>query len=53
MRTLATVVAALAVLAAGLYLGGHPDRLPDPLRDVFVDESTDVQASAIDLIKDN
>jgi carboxyl-terminal processing protease len=53
VRTLATVVAALAVLAAGLYLGGHPDRLPDPLRDVFVDESTDVQASAIDLIKDN
>jgi len=53
VRTLATVVAALAVLAAGLYLGGHPDRLPDPIRDVFVDESTDVQASAIDLIKDN
>jgi carboxyl-terminal processing protease len=52
-RALATVVAALAVLAAGLYLGGHPDRLPQPVRDVFVDETTDAQATAIDLIKDN
>jgi carboxyl-terminal processing protease len=43
----------LVTLAAGLYLGGHPDRLPDPLRDVFVEENTDVQASAVDLIKDN
>ena len=52
-RALATIVAALAVLAAGLYLGGHPDRLPEPVRDVFVDENTDAQATAIDLIKDN
>jgi carboxyl-terminal processing protease len=52
-RSFATILAVLAVAAVGLYLGGHPDRLPDPLRDVFVDEDTDVQASAIDLIKDN
>jgi carboxyl-terminal processing protease len=52
-RTLAAIVAVLAALAAGLYLGGHPERLPDPIRDVFVDENTDVQVTAIDLIKDN
>jgi carboxyl-terminal processing protease len=28
---------ALLVLAVGLWLGGHPDRLPGPLRDVFVE----------------
>jgi carboxyl-terminal processing protease len=53
VRTLGAIVAALAVLAAGLYLGGHPDRLPGFVRDAFVDENTDVHASAIDLIKDN
>ena len=31
------MVALLAVLAAGLWLGGHPAKLPGPLRDVFVD----------------
>lgn len=53
LRTLGAIVAALAVLSAGLYLGGHPDRLPNFVRDAFVDENTDVQATAIDLIKDN
>jgi carboxyl-terminal processing protease len=53
VRGLAAIAAALAALAAGLYLGGHPDRLPEPVRDLFVDESTDTQASALDLIKDN
>jgi carboxyl-terminal processing protease len=53
VRGLVAIAAALAALAAGLYLGGHPDRLPEPVRDLFVDESTDTQASALDLIKDN
>ena len=53
IRTIAAVVAALAVFALGMYLGGHPSGLPEPLRDVFVDESTSVQAEALDLIKDH
>ena len=53
MRAIAAVVAVLAALALGIYLGGHPSSLPDPIRDAFVDESTSVQAEAIDIIKDN
>jgi carboxyl-terminal processing protease len=53
MRAVAAVVAVLAALSLGLYLGGHPSGLPEPLRDVFVDESTSVQAEAIDIIEDN
>lgn len=43
----------LAVLAAGLWLGGHPAKLPPPLRDVFVDESAGLTAEASELIEDN
>ena len=53
MRAIAAVVAVLAALALGMYLGGHPSGLPEPLRDVFVDESASVQAEATDLIEDN
>jgi carboxyl-terminal processing protease len=50
----AAVAAALvAVLCAGLWLGGHPGELPEPLRDVFVDESASLTSEAIDVIEDN
>lgn len=45
--------ALLAVLAAGLWLGGHPAKMPPPLRDVFVDESAGLTAEASELIEDN
>jgi carboxyl-terminal processing protease len=45
--------AALAALAAGLYLGGHPGDLPGPVRDTFVEEQTAVESQAADIIKDN
>jgi hypothetical protein len=48
---LAAVV--LIALGAGMWLGGHPSSLPQPLRDLFVDETTSVQAEATDLIQDN
>jgi carboxyl-terminal processing protease len=47
------IFALVAVLAAGLYLGGHPSDLPRPIRDVFVDDNADLSADATDLIKDN
>ncbi len=52
-RGITAVVAVLAALALGMYLGGHPSDLPEPLRDAFVDESTSVQAEATDVIQDN
>ena len=45
--------ALIAALCAGMFLGGHPDALPEPLREVFVDEETSLTAEAIDVIEDN
>jgi len=52
-RTLGVVAALLATLAAGLWLGGHPAKMPPPLRDVFVDEAAGLSAEASELIEDN
>ena len=41
------------VLCAGLWLGGHPGKLPDSLRDAFVDETAGLNAEATELIEDN
>ena len=46
--------AALVVLfAAGLWLGGHPRNLPEPLREVFVAEPTGLVGEAAEAIEDN
>jgi carboxyl-terminal processing protease len=48
-------LAALAVIAAlglGIYLGGHPQDLPTPLRDAFVDEHLSLTADARNTIQD-
>ena len=46
--------AALVIfLAAGLWLGGHPRDLPEPLRDVFVDETGGLTAEAAEAIEDS
>jgi carboxyl-terminal processing protease len=49
----ALAVGAVAVLCAGIWLGGHPGRLPNFLRDPFVDESAGLTAEATELIEDN
>jgi carboxyl-terminal processing protease len=49
----AFAVALVAMLAAGLWLGGHPRALPDPLRDVFVSEPSGLAAEAAEAIEDN
>ena len=52
-RTLGLAMVLLAVLAAGLWLGGHPAKLPPPLRDAFVDDSAGLTAEASELIEGN
>jgi carboxyl-terminal processing protease len=52
-RTLGLAAAFLAVLAAGLWIGGHPAKMPPSLRDLFVDESAGLTAEASELIEDD
>ena len=52
-RALGLAALLLAVLAAGLWLGGHPARMPPFLRDAFVDESAGLTAEASELIEDD
>ncbi len=49
----AFAVALVALFAAGLWLGGHPRSLPDPLRDVFVSEPGGLSAEGAEAIRDN
>lgn len=42
----------LIALAGGLYLGGHPDTLPDDVRRVFVADGNAVRDQIIDSIQD-
>jgi carboxyl-terminal processing protease len=51
---IAALVAALAVvLCAGIWLGGHPAKLPEFLRDRFVDDAAGLNLEATELIEDN
>jgi carboxyl-terminal processing protease len=52
-RAVGLVAALLATLAAGLWLGGHPAKMPPPLRDAFVDDSAGLTAEASELIEDS
>jgi len=44
---------ALAALCAGLWLGGHPEDLPGPVRDAFVSDDRALRAEVLDTIQDN
>ena len=52
-RTLGLAAALVAMLAAGLWIGGHPAKMPPVLRELFVDESAGLTAEASELIEDN
>jgi carboxyl-terminal processing protease len=43
----------VVVLCAGIWLGGHPGKLPEQLRDRFVDDSAGLNLEATELIEDN
>jgi carboxyl-terminal processing protease len=44
---------ALIALAAGLWLGGHPESLPEPIRDAFVSDDRALRAEVVDTIEEN
>jgi carboxyl-terminal processing protease len=46
-------VVLVLVLCAGIWLGGHPGKLPEFLRDRFVDDSAGLNLEATELIEDN
>ena len=46
-------LAVLAVFAGGLWLGGHPGDLPEPLRDVFVEDERGLRAELIEVIEED
>src|SRR4051794_38936230 len=50
---LALVAALLAVLLGGIWLGGHPAKLPEFLREHLVDGSAGLNLEATELIEDN
>jgi carboxyl-terminal processing protease len=52
-RTVGLTVALLAMLAAGLWIGGHPSHMPSLLREAFVDEAAGLTAEASELIEDD
>lgn len=49
----AYAVALVAFLCAGLWLGGHPGRLPEFLRQPFVGSAAGLNVEATEVIKDN
>jgi carboxyl-terminal processing protease len=46
-------VALIAFLVAGVWLGGHPSKLPGFAREAFTEEPTSLVAEASEIIKDN
>ena len=46
-------VALIAILTTGIWLGGHPENLPGPVRDALVDDDRAVRAEVLDAIEDN
>jgi carboxyl-terminal processing protease len=54
VRNAVFVIAGLALaLFTGIYLGGHPSTLPDPIRDSFVDEDRALRSEIVETIEDN
>lgn len=52
-RIAALAAALLATLCLGIWLGGHPGKLPSFARDAFVGDAAGLSAEAVDLIEGN
>src|SRR5215218_1902597 len=53
VRIAASAVALIAVLGAGLWLGGHPAKLPSAVSDVFVGGNAGLNVEATEAIEEN
>jgi carboxyl-terminal processing protease len=53
LKATVAIATALVVLAGGIWLGGHPESLPDPLRDAFVTDDRGLRAELQDAIEDD
>jgi carboxyl-terminal processing protease len=53
LKTGVVIVAAAALLIGGIWLGGHPESLPDPLRDAFVTDDRGLRAELQDAIEND
>jgi carboxyl-terminal processing protease len=51
LKAAAVVAAVAAILLAGIWLGGHPESLPDPIRDAFVTDDRGLRAELQDAIE--
>ena len=52
-KTAALLACGLVLLCGGIWLGGHPETLPEPVRDAFVDDDRALRAEVVDSIKDS
>ena len=52
-KTVAVIAVAAALLVGGIWLGGHPESLPDPLRNAFVTDDRGLRAELQDKIQDD
>jgi carboxyl-terminal processing protease len=53
VRAATLVLGLLLVLTGGIWLGGHPEALPGPLRDALVEDGPAIRADIIDTIQDH
>jgi carboxyl-terminal processing protease len=53
VRGATLVLGLLLVLTGGIWLGGHPEALPRPLRDALVEDGPAVRADIIDTIQEH
>ncbi|MDQ3644137.1 MAG: S41 family peptidase [Actinomycetota bacterium] len=52
-KTVIGVVCGLLLFLGGIWLGGHPERLPDGARDALVDDDRALRAEIVDSIEDD
>jgi carboxyl-terminal processing protease len=50
---LVAFLCAVAALLVGIWLGGHPQSLPGPIRDAFVEDDRALRAEVVETIEEN